>query len=67
MAGRLLTVPEVAEMLRTPEGTVRYWRHMGHGPAGFKLGRRVVFREEDVLAWLDSQAKADADRRQGVA
>ncbi len=65
--GRLLTVPEVAQMLRTPEGTVRYWRHLGQGPASFKIGRRVLFKEEDVLTWLDSQARADAHRRRVVA
>ena len=49
---KYLTTDEVAEMLRTPPETVRYWRHIGKGPtvqarsarpicAG---GRRVLHR-----------------------
>lgn len=64
---RLLTVVEVAEMLRTTESTVRYWRHLGHGPTSFKVGRRVVFKEEDVQQWLFAQEQAELSRRLGVA
>ncbi len=39
--------------------TLRYFRHEGtKGPKSAKLGRRVVYRESDVLAWID---KAFAD------
>ena len=51
---RHLTTSEVARDLRQPESTVRYWRHIGYGPPSFKLGRRVLYREADVIAWLDS-------------
>jgi hypothetical protein len=34
MAVRLLTTEEVAERFRTSPATVRYWRHIGSGPAG---------------------------------
>ena len=54
---RILTMAEVAERLRTPLQTLRWWRHCGRGPAGFKLGRRVVFRESEVEAWIQEQAK----------
>ncbi|WP_161792003.1 helix-turn-helix domain-containing protein, partial [Psychroserpens jangbogonensis] len=39
-------------MLRAPESTVRYWRHIGTGPPSAKVGRRVLYRREAVLAWL---------------
>jgi excisionase family DNA binding protein len=55
--GRLLTLDEVAERTRTPLATLRYWRHRGEGPPTFKLGRRVVAREEDVDAWIDEAAE----------
>jgi excisionase family DNA binding protein len=51
---KLLTLIEAAERLRTPPATLRYWRHMGTGPASFKLGRRVLYAEQDVEAWLES-------------
>jgi DNA-binding transcriptional MerR regulator len=55
----LLTMDEVAERLRSPISTLRFWRHSGTGPASFKVGRRVVYREADVLAWLDEQMRRD--------
>ena len=58
--GRLLTLAEVAEMTRVSPDTLRYWRHIGTaGPRSAKLGRRVVYREEDVLAWIDAQFAQD--------
>lgn len=50
----LLTTAELAEILRAPVSTVRYWRHIGEGPASFRLGRRVVYRRVDVDAWLEA-------------
>ena len=64
---RHLTTSEVARDLRQPESTVRYWRHIGYGPPSFKIGRRVLYREADVTAWLDgvrdSQASGAASAR----
>jgi excisionase family DNA binding protein len=49
----LMTLPEVAEAVRAPEGTLRYWRHRGEGPPSFRIGRRVVYRRSDVEAWIE--------------
>ena len=57
---RYLTTDEVAEMLRTPKETVRYWRHVKQGPKSFKVGRRVLYAVEDVEAFI-------AEARQGAA
>lgn len=54
----LLTGPEVAELTRTPHATLRYWRHRGTGPRSFKLGRRVMYRREDVERWMKEQYDA---------
>jgi predicted DNA-binding transcriptional regulator AlpA len=59
--GRLLTLAEVSERSRTPLATLRYWRHLGKGPPTFKLGRRVVAREEDVEAWIADAVEAARD------
>lgn len=48
----LLTIPEVAERLRVPPATLRYWRTRGEGPKGFKVGRRVLYRAATVDRWL---------------
>ena len=59
----LLTLEEAAALLRTPVATLRYWRHLGVGPAGFRLGRRVVYRRDDLTRWVGERQDADTDRR----
>lgn len=53
---KLLRIDEVAEMTGIPANTLRFWRSSGGtGPRSAKLGRRVVYRESDVIDWIDSQ------------
>ena len=60
----LLTITEAAELLRAPVATLRYWRHLGTGPCSFRLGRRVLYRRDDLHGWIDHQrAEAAAGRR----
>jgi excisionase family DNA binding protein len=54
-APALLTITEAAELLRAPVATLRYWRHLGAGPTSFRLGRRVLYRRDDLLAWIDAR------------
>lgn len=53
-----LTTEEVADRFRTSPGTVRYWRHVGKGPASFRLGARVLYDLDLVEAW-ERQAQAE--------
>jgi excisionase family DNA binding protein len=59
----LLTTREVADRCRTSESTVRYWRHRGVGPQGYKVGRRVLYPADALDRWLREQHDLDADRR----
>ena len=64
---KMLTVGEVAAMIRVPQGTLRYWRHLGSGPRSFKMGpRRVVYREQDVLEWVEAQYAERETTRDGT-
>ena len=36
-------------------GTLRLWRCKGRGPAFFKIRNRVMYRGEDLNAWLADQ------------
>ncbi len=56
----LLTITEAADLLRAPVATLRYWRHLGTGPRSFRLGRRVLYRREDLHAWIDTQHRQDS-------
>lgn len=51
----LLTLREAAAVVRAPEATLRYWRHLGIGPRSFKVGRRVMYDENDINRWIDAQ------------
>ena len=57
-----LTTAEVAELLRAPVETCRYWRHVGKGPKSFKVGRRVLYAAEDVESFI-----SEARHKGGVA
>ena len=56
----LLTITKAADLLRAPVATRRYWRHQGTGPHSFRLGRRVLYRREDLHAWIDTQHRQDS-------
>lgn len=58
-ASRYLTVGEVAELLRQPVATLRYWRHLGKGPKGFRVGRRVLYDRSDVEQFLAESRQAE--------
>jgi predicted DNA-binding transcriptional regulator AlpA len=60
----LLTPAEVAERVRRPIATVRFWRAAGTGPKSANIGGRVLYRASDVEAWIAEQIKADNALRQ---
>jgi predicted DNA-binding transcriptional regulator AlpA len=55
----LLTIQEVADVVRVPVATLRYWRHLGAGPRSFRIGRSVRYWRTEVFAWLNDQANSD--------
>lgn len=53
-----LTVEQLAEQLGVTTRTVRRWQTLRVGPPRLKCGpRRVLYKVEDVKAWLDSGAQ----------
>jgi len=48
MLEQYLTTRDLAELFRTSPDTVRYWRHIGYGPKGRKVGRRVLYERSEV-------------------
>ncbi|HEY8652853.1 MAG TPA: helix-turn-helix domain-containing protein [Dermatophilaceae bacterium] len=53
----LMTLKEVATLVRVPEATLRYWRHLRTGPRGFRIGRSVRYWRNDVIHWLEEQSR----------
>ena len=50
----LLTVPEVALMLRVPPRRVNEWRWSGRKPDWVRVGGRIRYRLSDIEAYLES-------------
>jgi DNA-binding transcriptional MerR regulator len=60
-----MSTQQVAGETGIPAATLRYWRHADIGPASFTLGRRVVYRRQEIERWIAEQEKAT--RRGGGA
>ena len=58
----LLTIAEVADVVRVPVATLRYWRHLGTGPRSFRVGRGVRYWRHDVTDWLRQQSRDGGPR-----
>jgi hypothetical protein len=63
LGDEMLSLQEASVLLRIPEGTLRYWRHLGAGPRSFKIGRHVRYWRTDLILWLTEQT----NRPQGHA
>lgn len=60
---RLLFVDEVAELLRRTPASLRWMISQGTAPKHAKIAGRVVFREVDVLAYIDAAFKSEEGDR----
>jgi predicted DNA-binding transcriptional regulator AlpA len=62
---RLLTLEEVADLLRIPMATLYRQRYVGDPPGslGFRVGRHVRFRNADLKAWINHQVAASLEPR----
>ncbi len=62
-----LTITEAAELLRAPVATLRYWRHLDTGPRSFRIGRRVMYSQHDLDAWIAQQRGVGRAGNSGAA
>jgi excisionase family DNA binding protein len=52
---RLLTVEDLAEYLDVPVATIYAWRYHRQGPPGFRVGRHLRYRWNDVERWISDR------------
>lgn len=57
---RYLQAKDCEALTGIPASTWRYWAHIGTGPISFKLGRRRVWRQSVIEAWIAEQEAATA-------
>jgi predicted DNA-binding transcriptional regulator AlpA len=55
--GKFWTLDEVADLLRMSPNALYTIRCRGGGPPGIKIGRRVLFREDELAQWLDDRRR----------
>lgn len=51
---KLLTLDDIVEFTQVPKSTIYSMRSAGHGPSGFRIGKSLRFRPQDVEMWLES-------------
>ena len=55
-----MTIEEVAQSLRVTVPTVHWLRQEGRFAPAIKVGRRVLWDEEALTAWLEGNREAPA-------
>jgi hypothetical protein len=60
---RMLSRAEVGDRLGIPPATLAAWASAGSGPRYFRVGRHARYREVDVIAWLELQARVPGEGR----
>lgn len=54
----LMTADELGEFLRRSRRAIYTMKDRGQLPRPVRIGRRVLFRRNDVLEWLDAKLRA---------
>ena len=57
-----MTIEEVAHLLRVSVPTVRWLRQEGRFAPAIKIGRRLVWDEAEVLAWIENNRESSGRR-----
>lgn len=60
-----LTQIELAARWRISHRTLEYWRSLGEGPRFIKIGRLVIYRMEDVVAFENRELSEIAPDKTG--
>lgn len=62
---RLLTVPEVAQFLRTSPKAVYAMVHRGYLPGVVRPSRRILIDEGKLLAWVEERRVSSLPQKDG--
>ena len=57
----LLTVDEVAAVLKVPKATLYSWSYRGEGPPVVRVGRHLRYPSDLLGAWIESGMKPQRD------
>lgn len=57
---RLLSTKDIELAFGFTAAQIAYWRHTGQGPRGAKFGKKIFYKEADVLTWINARFEAEA-------
>jgi excisionase family DNA binding protein len=61
----LLTVDEVGDLLRTTRKGIYAMTERGFLPGAVRIGRRLLFRRDDLLDWLRQKSAPSPSKGEG--
>ena len=61
-----MTVPEVAELLRTTKTAIYTMVQRGQLPGVRRVGRRILVRRSAVVRWIEESGPVDSNGRDDV-
>ena len=53
-----LTIDEVAAFIRTTKPTLYDWSYNHEGPPVYKIGRKLLYKRDEVMAWVESKRRS---------
>ena len=53
---------ETADILGVKEDTLDHWRVRGHGPRFVRIGRRIMYRLEDIEAFITAGVRSSTSQ-----
>lgn len=64
---KYLTTVELADLLRIKKNTIERWRVSKSCPVPWtKIGGRILYKESDVLDYLETQQRSSINKNYGV-
>ena len=64
MSKELLTLDELATLLRVSTKTLYRWRENDEGPPFVRMGRAIGYPRRDLNAWLDERTRLKRDEEE---
>ena len=62
----LFSQRETAKLLSLSPRTLERWRCTGDGPVHVKAGRRCLYRQSDLAAWIASRIRTSTSERRAA-
>lgn len=51
---KYFSTKQLAKHIKTSPRTLERWRMEGQGPEYYKLGRKVIYKSDDIIAYLEA-------------